>query len=114
MPLVCFHIVELHCADRVLHQFGMRQGIPVDCDTDKELHKIDLRGRTSQSWVQTHLQWIAMWDNRQQFVVRGEPWDGVTDYHDPYMSWYRSITRRWISSTGGFHDFLVSSHNLFF
>ena len=70
---MCFHIVELHCVDRALCQFGLQQGISADCDTGKELQKINLRGRTTQSWVQTHLQWIAMWDNRNRVVVHGEP-----------------------------------------
>uniref|UniRef100_A0A7N2MST3 Aminotransferase-like plant mobile domain-containing protein n=1 Tax=Quercus lobata TaxID=97700 RepID=A0A7N2MST3_QUELO len=45
VPLVCFHLVEIHTPDRVVHQFGMIQEIPGDVDTDTVLHAIDLRGK---------------------------------------------------------------------
>ena len=44
VPLVCFHLVEIHTLDRVVCQFEMIQEIPRDVDTDTVLHAIDLRG----------------------------------------------------------------------
>ena len=46
VPLICFHIIEKHTSDRVVHQFGMIQEIPRDVDTDEVLHKIDLKGKS--------------------------------------------------------------------
>ena len=45
VPLVCFHLVEIHTPDRVIRQFGMIQEIPGNVDTDTMLHAIDLRGK---------------------------------------------------------------------
>ncbi|KAK9995457.1 hypothetical protein SO802_020143 [Lithocarpus litseifolius] len=42
VPLVCFHLVELHTPDRVVRQFGMIQEISRDIDTNTVLHQIDL------------------------------------------------------------------------
>ena len=107
VPLVCFHIVEWLFTDRVARQFGLRQHIPPPCDTGEKLHKMDLRGRAVQNWVQKHRDFLELWDRRRQSLVHGAQWDGIMDYHDPYMVWYRKITRRWIGKTGGFHDFMV-------
>ena len=45
MPPIHFWVVEGHHPERVLRQFGMKQGIPVDVDTSTELHKITLQGK---------------------------------------------------------------------
>ena len=45
MPLIHFWVVEDHHPERVLRQFGMKQGIPVDVNTSTELHKITLQGK---------------------------------------------------------------------
>ena len=93
--------------DRVTRQFGLRQVIPSPCDTGKKLHKIDLRGRAIQNWVEIHHHFLELWNQRSQSLVHGAQWDGVLDYHDPYMVWYRKITRRWIGKIDGFHDLMV-------
>ena len=51
VPLVCFHLVEIHTPDRVVRQFGMIQEIPDDIDTDTVLHAIDLRGKVGVDCV---------------------------------------------------------------
>ncbi|XP_073107638.1 serine/threonine-protein phosphatase 7 long form homolog isoform X2 [Elaeis guineensis] len=99
VPLLCFHIVEWHYADRVLRQFGIRQPIPIDCDTDVRLHHVDLRGRVDQDWSITHQHFIQLWESRQDQVIDGASVDGTMDFHDPYMQWYRRITRRFICRT---------------
>ena len=107
VPLICFHIIEWHFTDRVLRQFGIRQTIPAECDTEARLHHIDLRGRPEQDWSITHKYFIQFWESRGDYVVDGPPVDGIMDYHDPYFQWYRRITRRFISREGGLHDYLV-------
>ena len=45
MPLLHFWVIEGHHPERVLRQFGMKQGIPLDVDTSVDLHKITLQGK---------------------------------------------------------------------
>lgn len=92
-PLICFDVVELHYPDRVLRQFGQHQSIPANCDTIRDLHSVDRRGRQNTDWVQHHRQFIDMWTDRHARLVSGPPLDGPMDYSDPYMIWYRRITR---------------------
>ena len=54
MPLVCFHLVEKHTLDRVVHQFRMVQEIPQPVNIDVMLYGIDLRGKVSVDWTQKH------------------------------------------------------------
>lgn len=52
VPLICFTIVELHQANRVMRQFGFRQHIPLDPLNTDILHKEDMRGRINRYWPQ--------------------------------------------------------------
>ena len=61
VPLIHFWVVEYHHPERVLRQFGMKQGIPVDVNTSTELHKITLQGKQHQNWAQVHALHIAKW-----------------------------------------------------
>nr|XP_048334933.1 serine/threonine-protein phosphatase 7 long form homolog isoform X2 [Ziziphus jujuba var. spinosa] len=96
-PLVCFDIVEWHQPDRVLRQFGLHQAIPVHCDTEVKLHAIDRRGRHHYDWQAYHGRYIQLWEAREENIATGEPEGHTMHYHDPYMEWYRSITRRLIT-----------------
>ncbi|KAJ0090197.1 hypothetical protein Patl1_14730 [Pistacia atlantica] len=69
-PLICFDIVEWHHPDRVLRQFGLQQGIPMQCETEAAGEKS---------------------------IVTTEPKENTMHYHDPYMKWYISITRHLIT-----------------
>jgi hypothetical protein len=44
VPLVFFKLVELHCLDRVMRQFGFTQLIPYDIYTSDQLHSISHSG----------------------------------------------------------------------
>lgn len=96
-PLVCFDIVEWHRPDRVLRQFGLHQAIPVHCDTEVKLHSIDRRGRHHYDWRAYHGRYIQLWEAREENIATGEPDGHAMHYHDPYMEWYRNITRRLIT-----------------
>ncbi|XP_031266373.1 serine/threonine-protein phosphatase 7 long form homolog isoform X2 [Pistacia vera] len=96
-PLICFDIVEWHRPDRVLRQFGLKQGIPMQCDTEVKIHAIDRRGRHHYNWKAYHQQYIKLWASQEKSIVTAEPEESTMHYHDPYMKWYRSITRRLIT-----------------
>ncbi|KAK6149426.1 hypothetical protein DH2020_016951 [Rehmannia glutinosa] len=92
-PLICFDVVEFHHPDRVLRQFGQQQTIPAVCDTIPDIHLTDRRGRQNYDWAHHHRQFVDMWTDRCARVVSGPPIDGPMDQSDPYMIWYRRITR---------------------
>ncbi|XP_047982231.1 uncharacterized protein LOC125223231 isoform X2 [Salvia hispanica] len=92
-PLICFDVVEFHHADRVLRQFGQQQSIPALCDTIPDIHLTDRRGRQNYDWAHHHRQFVDMWAERRARVICGPPIDGPMDQSDPYMMWYRRITR---------------------
>ncbi|GFZ11319.1 hypothetical protein Acr_22g0007170 [Actinidia rufa] len=92
-PLVCFEVVEWHLPDRVCRQFGLRQIIPVAANTSPELHGIDMRGRARTDWTQLHGEYIDHWHHRREYLVVGVIDAAAMRYDDPYMVWYRRITR---------------------
>ncbi|WCJ34836.1 Aminotransferase-like plant mobile domain family protein [Euphorbia peplus] len=100
VPLICFHIVEWQQPDRVMRQFGLQQPIPVKPHQDDALHTIDLRGNQELSWVTQHASYNSLWDDRHNRVIHGEPSQDRLQYNSEYMTWYRKITRRWISPMG--------------
>ncbi|XP_075669882.1 serine/threonine-protein phosphatase 7 long form homolog [Castanea sativa] len=61
VPFIHFWVVEGHHPERVLRQFGMKQGVPDNVDTSIELHKITLQGKHEKNWVQEHATHIARW-----------------------------------------------------
>lgn len=95
MPLVCFCIVEKHQPDRVLRQFGLMQDIPVDVDTNEQLHGIDLR-EVDRNWRVEHAVHIHQWGNRYQLVCHALALIGDMPCDHRYFRWYRRITRKYI------------------
>jgi len=106
-PLICFHIVEWHQPDRVLRQFGMRQTVPTLCNTLPQLHQIDLRGKHDQNWHQIHAEYISFWRARHGRCAQGEIIN-ESDVSNDYLSWYDSITRRFITPDGAYYYCMVS------
>ncbi|CAN1319834.1 Serine/threonine-protein phosphatase 7 long form homolog [Linum perenne] len=113
VPLLCFHIVEWHFPDRVMRQFGFHQHLPIDVPSNmEELHKIDLRAN-EHNWPVYHRQYIDLWNSRHTLRMSGIPIRNFKQgYHDEYMQWYRTITRRWISHNGAMHGSVVSISRL--
>ncbi|RVW28833.1 Serine/threonine-protein phosphatase 7 long form-like [Vitis vinifera] len=96
-PLICFDIIEWHIPERVLRQFRMQQGIPLPCLIDMELHLVDRRGRHQYDWVTFHAQYISLWATRSERIATAPLAITTMSFYDPYMQWYRRITRRLIA-----------------
>ncbi|XP_051135099.1 serine/threonine-protein phosphatase 7 long form homolog [Andrographis paniculata] len=92
-PLICFDVVEFYHPDRVLRQFGQQQPIPVACDTIPDIHLTDRRGRQNYDWAHHHKQFVDMWAARCDRVVTSPPIECPVDQNNPYIIWYRQITR---------------------
>ena len=118
VPLICFDVVEWHLPSRVLRQFGRRQGIPTAPDTGIGLHSIDRRGRTGVDWLDFYNYFVTRWRERRQHIIGGDVTEEPMSRHDPYVGWYRSITRPLLVNpahrssagyhgVGGRHDILV-------
>ena len=110
VPLVCFHPVERHIPDRVVHQFGMIQEIPCDVDTNRVLHGIDLRGKIGVNWMQKHVVHILEWGNR--LYQRCEAVLGDMSPQHEYHNWFKRVTRRFIDRPGAVVILLVTSQCL--
>ncbi|XP_071938942.1 serine/threonine-protein phosphatase 7 long form homolog isoform X1 [Coffea arabica] len=92
-PLICFSIVEWHLPNRVMRQFGLKQMKPPNCDTRRDLHRTDMRGREGYDFEKLHLHHVLLWRDCNQHIIQGEPFDGIMADDDPYLVWYREITR---------------------
>ena len=95
MPLlIYFETVEWHRLERVLHQFGLYQGIPSSCSLEQELHLVDKRGRHKYNLETYHSPFVALWATHVDIIVASPLMTSIMDFHDPYIEWYRHITRR--------------------
>ena len=43
-----------------------------------------------------HALYIALWDTRASIIIIAPLMVGIMDFHDPYMQWYRYITRHFM------------------
>ncbi|KAK9995441.1 hypothetical protein SO802_020127 [Lithocarpus litseifolius] len=91
VPLIHFWVVEGHHPERVLRQFGIKQGIPDNIDNSIELHKITLQGKHDKNWVEEHAAHIAEWAAHAK-IVEAPPFHGEMSYNDKYMVWFRPRT----------------------
>ena len=109
VPIICFVTVEIHQADRVMHQFGLRQNISLEPINLDQGHKDDLRGRNDKDWVAHHHQWIAIWNDRQNRIIQDTPFSGNGHLRDEtlYMQWYINHTIRYISPSESFDDEVI-------
>ncbi|KAK9992258.1 hypothetical protein SO802_027243 [Lithocarpus litseifolius] len=108
VPLIHFWVVEGHHPERVLRQFGMKQGIPGDIDTSIELHKITLQGKQDKNWAEEHAAPIARWA-AHAIIADAPPFHGEMSYNDEYLVWFRPRTVRHITKVTSYWDTLVES-----
>ena len=107
-PLICFGTIKWHRLERVLRQFGLHQGIPPSCSLEQELHLVDGQGRHKYNWY--HVPYIALWAACGERIVKSPLMAGIMNFHDPYMEWYRCITRHLI--TPPLHRYQIRYHNI--
>ena len=56
---------------------------------------------------------MALWEARGDHIVTAEPIVPHMDYHAPYMTWYRRITRRFITPMNDFGPMRYQTTALF-
>ena len=113
MPLLHFLVIRGHHPERVLRQFGMKQGVPVDVNTSTDLHNITLQGKHDKDWAVEHASHIAKWAAHAE-VVNAPIFEGEMRFDDEYMKWFHCITRRFITKETSYWDTLVSLQCLFY
>ena len=92
-PLICFETVEWHRLERVLISLAFIRRIPPSCSLEQDLHLVDKQECHKYDWEIYHAQYIALWATCAKRIVTSPPTVGNMDFHDPYMKWYRRITR---------------------
>ncbi|XP_065635669.1 uncharacterized protein LOC112039532 [Quercus suber] len=108
VPLIHIWVVEDHHPERVLRQFGMKQGIPPNVDTSVDLHKITLQGKQQKNWAEEHHTHIAKWAAHAT-IANAPAFHGEMSYNDEYMVWFRPRTVRHITKETSYWDTLVES-----
>uniref|UniRef100_A0A2N9FHZ6 Aminotransferase-like plant mobile domain-containing protein n=1 Tax=Fagus sylvatica TaxID=28930 RepID=A0A2N9FHZ6_FAGSY len=66
-----------------------------------------ITGKVHENWRERWRHYISIWDHRREHVVTRDKMVGLMAYHDPYMDWYRRITRRFISRRSGCYEMMT-------
>ena len=98
VPLVFWYIIEFHCPDRVMRQFGLLQNIPEVVNTNLNgVYQLNLSGYPGRNWAQFHRGWIQYWNARANAEVTGQLADTFRPSND-YLKWYHEHTILYISN----------------
>uniref|UniRef100_A0A2N9HQT4 Aminotransferase-like plant mobile domain-containing protein n=1 Tax=Fagus sylvatica TaxID=28930 RepID=A0A2N9HQT4_FAGSY len=60
-----------------------------------------------ENWRHRWRNYITIWYHRCEHVVTSDKMIGLMGYHDPYMVWYRQITRRFINRRSGCYEMMT-------
>ncbi|MQL70334.1 hypothetical protein Taro_002656, partial [Colocasia esculenta] len=90
----------MHVPDRVLRQFGRVQPIPGPVDA---LDRVTQKGRGHIDWAKYFAHFVQMWHRQKDYIIPLDE-DTVGIGKVEYISWYWSITRRYIGRPGFTYD----------
>ncbi|KAK4718392.1 hypothetical protein R3W88_016730 [Solanum pinnatisectum] len=92
-PIFYWDVVEVHLPDQVMRQFGLKQMIPTSFLFDSTHFHHDRQGRPNTNWELEHAQWSPFWNQRLQYICEAPINREPLRYDDPYLIWFRRITR---------------------
>ena len=88
--LICFWIVERHCPERVMKQFGLQQIVPPRFLKPFSRNEIIPTGVHRREKLRAF--WFSLWNKKMDDITYGEEGD-AGPHNDAYFKWYRGITR---------------------
>ncbi|CAI8586188.1 unnamed protein product [Vicia faba] len=95
--MICFHIVEMHQADRVKLQFGHLQGIPEEARCLAEHHKMTTLKARRHAYTTLYSDEQNCWLHRELFTLDGDQLQTEEKPSKEYMQWYHSLPHRYAS-----------------
>ncbi|KAG8481434.1 hypothetical protein CXB51_026237 [Gossypium anomalum] len=88
--LIVFAMIEMHEFGQVMRQLRFRQSILSSPQDIKELHKVDLQGRTDEDWAKFHAKYIYILEHRYDFIPMRKPILAPDLATSPcYRTWFR-------------------------
>ncbi|KAD4178862.1 hypothetical protein E3N88_27453 [Mikania micrantha] len=99
--VIYWDVVEFYTPQRVMRQFGMVQHIPspfpLSINDHMKLHTLTRSGKPERNWMNTHLEYVTVWNQRWQNVIQGVLC--ATPTVEPnYMQWFWSRTILYITN----------------
>ncbi|RWR73152.1 protein MAIN-LIKE 2 [Cinnamomum micranthum f. kanehirae] len=88
--LICFWVVERHCPERVMKQFGLQQIVPPRFI--RPFPRMEIIPTGEQKREKLRSVYFGVWNRRMDDITYGEEGD-AGPHSDAYFIWYRNITR---------------------
>ncbi|KAD6453009.1 hypothetical protein E3N88_07714 [Mikania micrantha] len=99
--VIYWDVVEFYTPQRVMRQFGMVQHIPspfpLSINDHMKLHTLTRSGKPERNWMNTHLEYVTVWNQRWQNVIQGVRCAKPT-VEPNYMQWFWSRTVLYITN----------------
>ncbi|KAD5802951.1 hypothetical protein E3N88_14311 [Mikania micrantha] len=93
--VIYWDVVEFYTPQKVMRQFGMVQHVPssfpLSINDYMKLHTLTRSGKPERNWMNTHSEYVTVWNQRWQNVIQGVRC--ATPTGEPnYMQWFWSRT----------------------
>ena len=88
--LISFWIVERHCPEKVMKQFGLQQIVPPHFQKPFPQNEMVLIGDNQREKIRSI--YSSVWNKRMDAITYGEESD-TSPHTDAYFQWYRGITQ---------------------